>query len=57
MQPMVVTHKGFDPFYGTPAVLIVLAKKDWPTHVYDGSLVMGNLTKVSKNSPSSTGGR
>lgn len=33
----------FDPFYGAPVVLIVLAEKDWPTHVYDGSLVMGNL--------------
>lgn len=32
-----------DPFYGAPVVLIVLAEKDWPTHVYDGSLVMGNL--------------
>ena len=32
-----------DPFYGAPAILIVLAKKDWPTHVYDGSMVMGNL--------------
>ena len=30
-------------FYGAPAMLIVLGKKDWPTHVYDGSLVMGNL--------------
>ena len=36
-------EKDFDPFYGAPAILIVLAKKDWPTHVYDGSLVMGNL--------------
>ena len=35
--------EGFDPFYGAPVVLIVLAKKDVPTHVYDGSLVMGNL--------------
>ena len=35
--------KGFDPFYGAPAMLIVLGRKDWPTHVYDGSLVMGNL--------------
>lgn len=34
---------GFDPFYGAPAMLIVLARKDWPTHVYDGSLVMGDL--------------
>ena len=32
-----------DPFYGAPVVLIVLADKNWPTHVYDGSLVMGNL--------------
>lgn len=36
-------EKGFDPFYGAPAILVVLARKDWPTHVYDGSLVMGNL--------------
>ena len=33
----------FDPFYGAPVLLIVLAEKDWPTHIYDGSLVMGNL--------------
>lgn len=32
-----------DPFYGAPAVLIVLADKSRPTYVYDGSLVMGNL--------------
>lgn len=36
-------EEGFDPFYGAPAVLIVLAEKAWPTHVYDGSLVMGNM--------------
>ncbi|MCM1233884.1 MAG: nitroreductase [Ruminococcus flavefaciens] len=34
---------GFDPFYGAPAMIIVLAKKDWANRVYDGSLVMGNL--------------
>lgn len=34
---------GFDPFYGAPAMLIVLAKKDWVNGIYDGSLVMGNL--------------
>ena len=33
----------FDPFYGAPVILIVLAEKDYPTAVYDGSLVMGNL--------------
>ena len=32
-----------DPFYGAPALLIVLAKKDCPTGIYDGSLVMQNL--------------
>ncbi len=32
-----------DPFYGAPAVLIVLADKSISTHVYDGSLVMANL--------------
>ena len=32
-----------DLFYGAPAVLIVLAKKDCPTGIYDGSLVMQNL--------------
>lgn len=34
---------GFDPFYGAPAMLIVLAEKECGTGVYDGSLVMGNL--------------
>ena len=33
----------FDPFYGAPVVLIVLAGKERPTNVYDGSLVIGNL--------------
>ena len=32
-----------DPFYGAPCVLVVLADKSVPTHVYDGSLVMENL--------------
>ena len=32
-----------DPFYGAPVVLVVLARKDINTRVYDGSLVMGNL--------------
>ena len=35
--------EGFDPFYGAPVVLVVLADKSMPTYVYDGSLVMGNL--------------
>ncbi|MCR5346355.1 MAG: nitroreductase [Fretibacterium sp.] len=35
--------KGFDPFYGAPAILIVLADRNWANRVYDGSLVMGNM--------------
>ena len=32
-----------DPFYGAPVILVVLANKDVPTYIYDGSLVMQNL--------------
>ena len=35
--------EGNDPFYGAPAILIVLANQEVPTAPYDGSLVMGNL--------------
>lgn len=35
--------KRADPFYGAPCVLVVLADKNVPTHVYDGSLVMENM--------------
>lgn len=36
-----------DPFYGAPAILIVLADKVRPTYLYDGSLVMGNLLNAA----------
>ena len=36
-------QEDFDPFYGAPVILIVLADKDRPTHVYDGSLTIGNM--------------
>lgn len=36
-----------DPFYGAPVVLVVLADKSVHTHVYDGSLVMGNLMNAA----------
>lgn len=39
----VLGNPKIDPFYGAPAVLVVLAKKTCSTHVYDGSLVMGNM--------------
>ena len=41
--------EGMDPFYGAPVILIVLAKKAVPTHVYDGSLVMGNLMNAAES--------
>ena len=37
----------FDPFYGAPQLLIVLADKDAPTYIYDGSLVMGNMMNAA----------
>lgn len=36
-----------DPFYGAPAVMVVLADRTAATHVYDGSLVMGNLMNAA----------
>lgn len=35
--------EGFDPFYNAPVILLVIADKNFPTSIYDGSLVMGNL--------------
>ena len=37
----------FDPFYGAPELLIVLADKSAPTYIYDGTLVMGNLMNAA----------
>ena len=42
-------NEGFDPFYGAPVILIVLADKNVVTHVYDGSLVMGNLLNAAES--------
>ena len=38
-----------DPFYGAPVILVVLANKAVPTHVYDGSLVMDNLMNAAES--------
>lgn len=40
-------NEGFDPFYGAPVILIVLADKTNRTYMYDGSLVMGNLLNAA----------
>lgn len=34
---------------GAPVILVVLANKAVPTHVYDGSLVMGNLMNAAES--------
>lgn len=39
----------FDPFYGAPVVLVVLADKTMPTYQYDGSLVIGNMMLAAKD--------
>ncbi|MCD8295485.1 MAG: nitroreductase family protein [Clostridia bacterium] len=36
-----------DPFYGATTLIIVLAERSWPTHVYDGSLVIGNILNAA----------
>ena len=41
--------EGFDPFYGAPVILIVLANKACSTYVYDGSLVLGNLMNAAES--------
>lgn len=44
MGKKLVTSSGHnDPFYGAPVVLVVLAKKEIGTNVYDGALVMENM--------------
>ena len=43
MNREVVGFKEGDPFYGSPVVLIVLADRNVPTHVYDGSVAMENM--------------
>lgn len=42
-------EEGFDPFYGAPVILIVLADKNVRTYQYDGSLVMGNLMNAAES--------
>ena len=39
----------FDPFYGAPVILIVLADRNVPTYLYDGSLVLGNMMNAAES--------
>lgn len=39
----IMDREGTDPFYGAPAVFVVLGNRDFPTYLYDGSLAIGNM--------------
>lgn len=39
--------EGFDPFYGAPVVLVVLADRSVPTYLYDGCAVVTNLANAA----------
>lgn len=47
MNAKIMGNENVDPFYGAPTVVIVLADKNRPTCVEDGSLVMGNLMNAA----------
>lgn len=47
MNAKFMGKEDFDPFYGAPVVLIVLADRSVSTYIYDGSLVMGNLMNAA----------
>ncbi|MST89213.1 nitroreductase family protein [Sharpea azabuensis] len=36
-----------DPFYGAPELVVVLANKQRPTYIYDGTLVLGNMMNAA----------
>ena len=40
-------NEGFDPFYGAPTLLLVLADAEDPNCRYNGALVMGNLMNAA----------
>ena len=48
-RKIIGTPERMDSFYGAPVILVVLANKAVLTHVYDGSLVMGNLMNAAES--------
>ena len=38
-----IMNRDFDPFYNAPVIMLVIAKRDWPTARHDGALVIGNM--------------
>ena len=47
MSKMHPLPDGFDPFYGAPVVLLVLADAEVVTHMYDGCSVITNLLNAA----------
>lgn len=41
-------REGFDPFYGAPVVLLVLADRKVPTYMYDGCAVLTNMANMAE---------
>lgn len=48
-QTSVGKEYNFDSFYGASTVIVVLANKDCPTYIYDGSLVIENLMLAAES--------
>lgn len=47
MNAKIFGNENMDTFYGAPTVIVVLADKNRPTYIEDGSLVMGNLMNAA----------
>ena len=47
LNARVMGKEDIDPFYGAPTVIVVLSDRNIPTHVEDGSLVLGNLMNAA----------
>ena len=43
-----VPNKDFDPFYGAPVVLVVLADRNIRTYLYDGCAVITNMANAAE---------
>ena len=48
MNAAVLGNPDAHPFYGAPTVLVVFADSTVPTHVPDGSLVLGTISDEEK---------
>ena len=41
--------KGFDPFYGAPVILLVVAEKDDVDHIYNGSIAIATMMLAAES--------